>query len=139
MWFLIGAKELEQYLDEGRRLKLIDLRDRAAYLRSHIRGAVNIPAEQLAGYLSRRSPGQITKRMQDEAPEPIPDEIRKNFLDGTPDTLFVLYCYHGPQSMRAAMRLSALGFSVADLCGGIEAYKLSGGKHLVRGAEEENI
>lgn len=106
MWFLISAKELEQYLDEGRDLYLVDMRDRASYLRGHIRGAVHIP------------------------PEAFPGEIRSQ----PKERFLVLYCYHGPQSMRAAKWLAEQGYQAADVYGGIQAYR---GKYLVRG--EENV
>lgn len=99
MWFLISAGELEQYLDEGRDIVLVDIRDRDAYEKRHIRGAVNIPAKELPD------------RME-ELPR---------------DRLIVLYCYRGPHSMLAARQLSAYGYRVADVYGGIEYYR---GKYL---------
>lgn len=103
MWFLIGVSELERYLDERREMYLIDLRDRNSFRREHIRGAVNIPAEEL------------------------PRRLR-----GLPqDRLIVLYCYHGPQSMLAGRELAKLGFETADVCGGIQAYRNYRGKYLV--------
>lgn len=95
MWFLISAEELEQYLEREEDIYLIDMRDRDSYGRGHIRGAVNIPGNELP------------KRVR-QLPE---------------DCLIVLYCYHGPQSMLAARELSKRGFRVADLCGGIRAYE----------------
>jgi len=92
--------ELEQYLDERRPMYLVDLRDAGAYASGHILGAVNIPVEELFDRLGEL-PGM---------------------------ELIVLYCYHGPHSMRAARRLAALGYMVADVCGGIQAYR---GKYLV--------
>lgn len=100
MWFLISAMELEEYLDEGRNIYLVDIRDRDSYEKSHIRGAVNIPDEELPD------------RMQ-ELPA---------------DRLIVIYCYRGPRSMLAARLLSRQGFRVADVYGGIQAYR---GKYLV--------
>lgn len=100
MWFLIGAAELEQYLDEGRNICLVDIRDRKSFERRHIRGAINIPSEEL---------------MDREGELPT-------------DRLIVLYCYRGPHSMLAARTLSGYGYQVADVYGGIEAYR---GKYLV--------
>lgn len=100
MCFLISAAELEQYLDENRPICLVDIRDRASYEREHIRGAVNIPDEELMSRL-----------------EQLPT-----------DRLIVLYCYHGPRSMRAARILSGCGYQVADVYGGIQAYR---GKYRV--------
>lgn len=102
MRFMISVMELEQYLDAGRAMYLVDLRDWTAYVEGHIRGAVNIPAEELMMRL-----------------EELP-----------PKMLIVLYCYHGPHSMRMSRRLAAMGYTVADVYGGIQAYR---GKHLVQG------
>lgn len=101
MWFLISAAELEQYLDENRPIYLVDIRDRASYEQEHIRGAVNIPDEELMSRLAQ-----------------LPT-----------DRLIVLYCYHGPRSMQASRVLSRRGYQVADVCGGIQAYR---GKYRVR-------
>lgn len=95
MWFLISAAELEQYLDENRPMFLVDLRDRDSYAECHIRGAVNIPSEELSDRLS-------------ELPR---------------DKLLVLYCYRGPHSMLAARQLARMGYQAADVCGGIAAYR----------------
>ena len=51
-------------------------------------------------------------------------------LDELPrERLIVLYCYHGPNSMRAARQLAQLGYEAADVYGGILAYR---GKYMVR-------
>lgn len=102
MWSLISASELERYLEEGRELYLVDMRERDSFLDGHIRGAVNIPG----------------------------DELPEAFFRLPPDKFIVLYCYHGPQSMLAARELSRLGYRVADLYGGIYAYRAYGGKYL---------
>ena len=95
MWFLISPGELEQYLDENRAMVLIDLRDRESYRAGHIRGARNIPYEELEWH-----------------------------LQGLPaDSLIVLYCYRGPHSMLAARALSRRGYTVADVCGGYAGYR----------------
>ena len=101
MWYLISAEELEQYLDQGAELFLVDMRSPADFEKSHIRGAVNIPVDELMERL-----------------EWLPH-----------DKLIVLYCYHGPNSMLAARRLSGLGYRTADVYGGILAYR---GKYLVQ-------
>lgn len=101
MWYLISAMDLERWLDEGRFLYLVDLRDRASYEEGHIRGAVNFPDEEL---WERR------------------DELPKR-------EWIVVYCYHGPNGMRMAQRLAKLGYRVADVYGGIAAYR---GKYIVQ-------
>ena len=95
MWSLISPSELEQYLDERRPMVLVDLRDRASYQAGHIRGAVNIPYEEMAAQLYQLPP----------------------------NVLVVLYCYHGPRSMLMARYLSDQGFTVADVYGGIDSYR----------------
>ena len=47
MWDLISGAQLDEYLDQGKRLFLVDMRDARAYRRAHIRGAVNIPYGEL--------------------------------------------------------------------------------------------
>ena len=99
MWDLISGAELDEYLDRGIPIFLVDMRAPGAYYREHIRGAVNIPAEEL-------------KQRVGELPA---------------DRLIVLYCYHGPNSMRAARWLASRGYETADVYGGIQAYR---GKYL---------
>lgn len=95
MWTLISTAQLEQYLDDKTGMFLLDVRDEAAYEKSHIKGAVNIPADQLMSRLS-------------ELPN---------------DRLIVIYCYRGPHSMLAARQLSSYGYQVADVYGGIAWYR----------------
>ena len=95
MWYNISTAQLEQYLDENRWIYLVDMRDRASYMQSHIRGAVNIPDEEFWGRVG-------------ELPT---------------DRLIVLYCYRGPRSMLAARQLARYGYQAADVCGGFEAYR----------------
>lgn len=101
MWYLISAEDLERYLDEGREMYLIDMRNPEDYEEGHICGAVNIPG----------------------------DELMERLCSLPSEKLIVLYCYHGPNSMRAARRLSQLGYQAADVYGGILAYH---GKYLVQ-------
>lgn len=101
MWYLISVEDLEQYLDEGRNMLLVDMRSPKDYEKCHIRGAVNIPGDELMERIS--------------------------WLPF--DKLIVLYCYHGPNSMLAARRLSQQGYRTADVYGGILAYH---GKYLVQ-------
>ena len=95
MWYVISVAQLEQYLDENRWIYLVDMRDRASYMQSHIRGAVNIPDEEFWGRVG-------------ELPT---------------DRLIVLYCYRGPRSMLAARQLARYRYQAADVCGGFEAYR----------------
>ena len=99
MWYIISTAQLEQYLDENRWIYLVDMRDRASYAQSQIRRAVKIPDAEFRGRV-----GEL----------PV-------------DRLLILYCYRGPRSMLAARELARYGYQVADICGGIEAYR---GKYL---------
>ena len=47
MWNLISGAQLDEYLDQGSNVFLVDMRDASSYRRAHIRGAVNIPAGEL--------------------------------------------------------------------------------------------
>lgn len=104
MWDLISGAQLDEYLDQGSNVFLVDMRDANSYRRAHIRGAVNIPA------------GELRSRIG-ELPQ---------------DRLIVLYCYHGPNSMRSARWLASLGYETADVYGGIQAYR---GRYLDWGME----
>lgn len=101
MWNIISGTQLDEYLEEQRDMFLVDLRDPASYQESHIAGARNIPEETLMERLW---------------------ELPK-------DKMIVLYCYHGPGSMRAARRLARMGYDTADVYGGIQGYR---GKYLVQ-------
>lgn len=77
---------------------LVDVRSPSDYATSHAVQAINIPV------------GQITGRRMAEYPE---------------DTLFVVYCW-GPGcngATKAAMKLSAMGFPVKEMIGGIEYWE----------------
>lgn len=77
---------------------LVDVRSSSDYERSHAVGAINIPV------------GQITERRMAEYPD---------------DTLFVVYCW-GPGcngATKAAMKLSAMGYPVKEMIGGIEYWE----------------
>ena len=101
MWYLISGADLEELLEQEKDMLLVDMRDRQSYEKGHICGAVHIPGEELMSRL---------------------EELPRN-------RLIVLYCYHGPNSMRAARQLAQLGYEVADVYGGILAYR---GKYMVR-------
>ena len=40
MWDLISGAQLDEYLDQGSNVFLVDMRDASSYRRAHIRGAV---------------------------------------------------------------------------------------------------
>lgn len=89
----IPAKDLNRIVEEGRGI-IIDLRSGKEYREKHIKGAVNIPYEELEGDVPC-SEGQ---------------EI-------------ILYCERGSVSMAAARALAAYGYRVKSVVGGIQAYR----------------
>lgn len=95
---------LDQWLEGGADLVLVDLRTGPEYEASHLRGAVNLPF------------GELPARYR-QLPR---------------DKFLVFYCSHGAQSMRACNWLERMGFSVANLAGGLSYYR---GKFLEPGGE----
>ena len=91
----ITLNELEYYLDQGRDMLVIDLRNRSSYQMGHIKGAVNIPF----------------------------NEIDDN-LDCLPkDKDLILYCSRGGQSLRASRYLSEMGYQAVNVANGINYYR----------------
>ena len=89
----VSAEELDSYL--GRQdAVIIDLREKEAYEKSHLKTAVNIPYEELekCRKISRRK-------------------------------LLVLYCERGSASLFAARELMKMGFRVKSVVGGIRCYQ----------------
>lgn len=95
----ISMRELECWILCGKPMELIDLRDRKSYAYSHLKGAVNIPYEEL----------------EDMAEEGVPDHC--------PDVPMVFYCTRGSQSMLACNHLSTRGYPVVNTAGGLAAYR----------------
>ena len=84
----ISAKMLDYYVDRPDTL-IIDLREPESYRKSHIRGAVNIPYEELS-----------------ESP-PLPKE-----------KLLIFYCDRGGASMAAARDYVRRGYRTRSVIGG---------------------
>ena len=89
----ISAKELDQYVQDGRTM-IVDLRSRLEYARGHIRGAVNVPGGSFRSELSGRKGETI-----------------------------VLYCERGAMSMSVARELELYGYHTKSVVGGIRAYR----------------
>ena len=102
----ISMRELDCWITCNTPMELIDLRSREAYEYSHLKGAVNIPFEELEEMYY----GQ----------EPFCPCI---------EVPLVLYCTRGGQSMLACNHLSARGYPVVNVAGGIAAYR---GNWLIR-------
>lgn len=88
----IPAKELDRWVQQG--WIVIDLRPPEEYWERHIKGAVNIPYEELEERFS------------------FPREQK-----------FILYCERGSVSMAAARELASRNYQVKTVVGGIRAYR----------------
>lgn len=111
----ISARELNRCVKDSRRM-IIDLRSPQEYGACHIQGAVNFPYEELEEILAEW--GRNGRPAVCEA-------LRlKGFSRGNPLAQeLVLYCERGAASMAAARELTALGFRVKSVVGGIRAYR----------------
>lgn len=93
--FEIDVLELRTWLDQGRELVIVDVREPYEHQICHLEGAALIPLRELP------------QRLQD--------------LDR--ETLTVVYCHHGPRSSYAVTFLRQQGFAGAtNLGGGIDAW-----------------
>lgn len=95
MFAVISIPRLEQMLDQGQDLVMIDLRSPEEYGAGHLAGAVNIPEEELC----------------------------RDRLMPYAGRLLVFYCTHGGKSMRAARDWGKRGFHAASLGSGIQYYR----------------
>lgn len=87
----ISAKEVEQLIDAGKTLNLIDVREPHEVAEGHIAGAVNIPL------------GLI--------------EFRMNELDKSKE--YIMVCRSGGRSGQATQFLESQGFNVTNMTGGM--------------------
>jgi molybdopterin/thiamine biosynthesis adenylyltransferase/rhodanese-related sulfurtransferase/molybdopterin converting factor small subunit len=95
--FEISTPELKSWLDEGRRVTLLDVRNPQEWEINRLDGATLIPLPELQDRLGELDPA---------------------------DTI-VTYCHHGPRSGRAVNFLRQMGFSRAiNLAGGIDSWSL---------------
>ena len=92
----ITKEELKKMLDEKKDVVLLDVRNYAAYLEKHIKGAKSLPT----------------------------DEIDKEAKKLDKSKLIVVYCggYTCPLSGYAAEKLAGMGFKVKDYKGGISEW-----------------
>lgn len=89
----ISAKMLDYYVNRRDTL-IIDLRERDAYERSHVNGAVNMPYAEIEEYT-------VFPR----------------------EKTLVLYCDRGGASLSLARQLAKLGYRTRSVIGGFEAYR----------------
>lgn len=89
---IVAASLLDDYLEHG--AFAVDLRSPEEYAKLHVKGAVNIPEE----------------------------EMEKQMMYLPQNRLIVLYCQRGTSSIAVGRRLSHAGFRVVSVNGGISAY-----------------
>ena len=95
--FEISTPELKGWLDEGRQVTLLDVRNPQEWEINRLEGAKLIPLPELQDRLGELDPAAT----------------------------IVTYCHHGPRSGRAVNFLRQMGFSRAiNLAGGIDAWSL---------------
>ena len=93
--YIIEAPELEEILDSGEEITLVDVRDQNEWDICHIEGARLMPVAELENYMP-----QLNRE----------DDI-------------YLYCYKGTRSMNALKKLHAEGFTkLKSLAGGIDRW-----------------
>lgn len=91
----IPINQIDNLIDQRQDIYLVDLRNRASFGRCHIKGAVNIPFQELENRLDELPSGQ---------------------------TLY-FYCSRGGQSMLACNHLAPLGRDVVNTAGGLAFYR----------------
>lgn len=91
----ITMKELEQYIESGKDMEIIDVRNQASFQHCHLKGARNIPMNELENQLAT-----------------LPK-----------DKLLFFYCSRGGQSMLACNQLSRMGYQVVNIANGISFYQ----------------
>ena len=95
--FEISVRELKNWLDEGRELVLLDVREPDEHAICHLEGSRLVPLHELPRRLAE--------------------------LDA--DLPTVVYCHHGPRSSHAVSFLRQQGFAkTTNLAGGIDAWSL---------------
>ncbi len=92
---MISMRELELRMQRGDPMVLLDLREPEEYAAGHLRGAVNIPYEELEARFY-------------ELPMQMP---------------IYVYCARGSQSLLACNMLTRMGYWAADVAGGLNAYR----------------
>jgi sulfur-carrier protein adenylyltransferase/sulfurtransferase len=101
--FSIGPQELAAWLEEGRPLRLLDVRTPMEHQIARIEGAALIPLQELA----RREAEVAAIGRPDQSGQPL-----------------VVYCHHGSRSHQATAYLRECGHPAINLDGGIEAWSL---------------
>ncbi|GLC82653.1 rhodanese-like domain-containing protein [Lacrimispora brassicae] len=95
MFRTIPIWEVDHYINYNENIMIIDLRSQSSYRQSHIRGAVNLPYEDMDQWVS-----SLPK-----------------------DKLLIFYCSRGGQSMIVCRKLEQAGYNVVNIANGIAYYK----------------
>jgi len=91
----ITAKEVQERLEKGEQLKIIDVREALEVQEGHIPGVTNIPLSLL--------------------------EFRMHELDKNQP--FIIVCHSGSRSSLATQYLESHGFDVTNMAGGMLAWE----------------
>lgn len=91
----ISSEEVQEKIEAGEKLHLIDVREVAEVEAGHIPGIVNIPLSLL--------------------------EFRMHELDK--NTPYIMVCRSGARSMQATMFLDSYGYDVSNMVGGMLEWK----------------
>ena len=95
MFQTIPIWEIDNYIESYRNIMIIDLRNNQSYQKSHIKGAVNLPYEEMDSWIST-----------------LPK-----------DKLLIFYCARGGQSMMVCRNLEPYGYQVVSIANGIAYYR----------------
>lgn len=95
MYQTIPVQYLDYFLDNGFDGRIIDLRGRNVFGHAHIKGAENIPLDELLA-----NPSLLSA-----------------------DTPVLFYCSRGSESLLASIRFSRMGFQVVNMAGGLRFYQ----------------
>ncbi len=95
MFRTIPIWEVDHYINYNSNIMIIDLRSEASYRQFHIRGAVNLPYEDMEQWVS-----SLPK-----------------------DKLLIFYCSRGGQSMSVCRNLEQEGYNVVNIANGIAYYR----------------
>jgi rhodanese-related sulfurtransferase len=91
---MIGAKDIKNY-QYRKDAVLLDLRDWQEYREYHIKGAVNVPVQELERYMENASK----------------------------DRVYIFCCQHGSMSIQEGKRYGRKGYQICSLAGGITTYR----------------
>lgn len=113
--WLLDTEQLKKLIEKGEKIKIIDLRIAASFQKSHLKGALWVPINQLLS----RDAIQLMQRPTDSV-------------------TIVMISEDGQFAMAGAVAIANLGYKVKVLNGGMNAWRLKQGKNLVEAASVEN-